>query len=80
MTTEADVRAEIAVEKSPLTIPESPPVSPQLFMDAAWAFQKTAAIKAAVELDIFTRIGAGSGDLTLLTAETGAARRGLRIL
>lgn len=56
------------------------PVSPDLFWDAAWGFQKTAAIKAAVELDVFSRIAAGAGDLASLAEQTGAARRGLRPL
>ena len=58
----------------------SAPVSPELFWEAAWGFQKTAALKAAVELDVFGRIGAGAGDLTSLAEQTGAAQRGLRIL
>lgn len=80
MAGEVDTNAEIAGGKSPTARPENSPVSPALFMDAAQAFQKTAAIKAAVELDVFTKIGAGSGDLASLGAATGAARRGLRIL
>ena len=31
-------------------------VSPDLFMDAVLAYQQTAAIKAALELDLFTEI------------------------
>ena len=36
-------------------------VSPHLFVDAVLSYQKTAAIKAAIELDLFTKIGAGAG-------------------
>lgn len=70
----------VAGAAAPPAAQERAPVSPELFWDAAWAFQKTAAIKAAVELDVFTRIGAGAGDLTSLAEQTGAARRGLRAL
>ena len=34
-------------------------VSPDLFMDAVLAYQQTAAIKAALELDLFTEIAKG---------------------
>jgi hypothetical protein len=65
---------------SPSASANGPPVSPELFWEAAWGFQKTAAIKAAIELDVFTKIGAGAHGLAMLAEQTGAARRGLRIL
>ena len=34
--------------------------SPDLFMDAVLAYQQTAAIKAALELDLFSDIGKGN--------------------
>ncbi len=55
-------------------------ISPDLFVDTVQAFQKTAAIKAAVELDLFTLIGAGARTTDALAARTGASGRGLRIL
>jgi hypothetical protein len=64
----------------PLVSENGPPVSPELFWETAWGFQKTAAIKAAIELDVFTKIGAGAHGLGLLAEQTGAAQRGLRIL
>ena len=36
-------------------------VSPQAFIDAVMAFQKTAAVKAAVALDLFTAIANENG-------------------
>lgn|GEM_PF-2328612 len=54
-------------------------VSPNLIVDAMFACRKTAAIKAAIELDIFTLIGDG-GSAASLAAATNAAERGLRIL
>jgi ubiquinone/menaquinone biosynthesis C-methylase UbiE len=65
---------------SPTPSPDAPPVSLELFWEAACAYQKTAAIKAAVELDVFTRIGTGAHSVTMLAEQTGAAQRGLRIL
>jgi hypothetical protein len=65
---------------SPLVAANGPPVSPELFWEAAWGFQKTAAIKAAIELDVFTKIGAGAHGVAILAEQTGAAQRGLRIL
>jgi methyltransferase family protein len=65
---------------SPLVSVNGPPVSPELFWETAWGFKKPAAIKAAVELDVFTKIGAGAHGLAILAQQTGAAQRGLRIL
>ena len=55
-------------------------VSPDLFIDAALAFQQTAAIKAAVELDLFSEIARGTNTADGLAKRTGAAERGIRIL
>ena len=44
-------------------------ISPDLLMDAVLAYQQTAAIKAALELDLFTEIAKGS-----TTAESLAGR------
>ena len=55
-------------------------VSPDLFMDAVLAYQQTAAIKAAVELDLFTAIAKGNATAEELALATGASARGIRIL
>jgi ubiquinone/menaquinone biosynthesis C-methylase UbiE len=55
-------------------------VSPVAFVEAALGYQKTAAIKAAVDLDLFTIIGLGANTVDELAATTKAAPRGLRIL
>jgi ubiquinone/menaquinone biosynthesis C-methylase UbiE len=44
------------------------------------AFQQTAALKTAVELDIFTKIGEGADEVTALAKQIGASERGTRIL
>ena len=54
-------------------------VSPNLVVDAMFACRKTAAIVAAIELDLFTLIGDGSNAASLAAA-TNAAERGVRIL
>jgi hypothetical protein len=42
----------------------------------ALSYQSTAALVAAVKLDVFNLVGAGSNTATLLSAETGASVRG----
>src|SRR5262245_11687770 len=54
--------------------------SPDQFLDALLGFQKTAALKAALALDLFTVIAAEGGGLARIAARTGAAERGVRIL
>jgi len=55
-------------------------VSPALFIDAVLAFQQTAAIKAALELDLFSKVAGGTNTAEALAKRTGAAVRGIRIL
>src|SRR5207247_6153577 len=54
--------------------------SPELFFDTVNAYQRTAALKAAIELDIFTAIAAGEDTPRALAARCGAAVRGARTL
>src|SRR5690606_19509378 len=56
------------------------PVSPELFWDALSGYQRSAAIKAAVELDIFTAIGNEPRTAEELASATGSSERGTRIL
>lgn len=48
--------------------------------DIATAYRKTAALIAAVKLDLFTAIGPEKASLDHLASKTGASTRGLRIL
>lgn len=50
------------------------------FLDALLGYQKTAAIKAALGLDLFTAIVQTDGDPAHVAAQTGASTRGVRIL
>jgi hypothetical protein len=55
-------------------------VSPALFMQSMWGYQTTAALRAAIGLDVFTAIGEGVGEPLALANRTGSAERGIRIL
>lgn len=54
--------------------------SPDLFFDAITAYQKTAALKAAVDLNLFTPIADGPLTAAEVAARCNAAVRGIRIL
>lgn len=54
--------------------------SPILFFDAVNAYQRTAIIKAAIELDLFTGIGEGKQIVPELAERCDASERGMRIL
>ena len=44
------------------------------------AHQRTAALKAAIDLDIFRAVGKGPGDVASIAQHAGASERGTRIL
>ena len=55
-------------------------ISPQAFVDAVSGYQKTAAVKAAVALDLFTAIANENGELERIAKHVQASERGVRIL
>ena len=57
-----------------------PDVSPEPLLDAVLGHLRTSAIKAAVELDLFTAIAEGATGSAALAKRTGAAERGVEIL
>lgn len=59
---------------------QMPQPSPELFFETANAYQRSAAIRAAVELDVFTAIGEGAQTAQELAARCRASERGTRIL
>ncbi len=59
---------------------ETPQVSLDTFFETAHAFHRTAALKAAVELDVFTAIGEGADTADALAQRCNASERGTRIL
>lgn len=54
--------------------------SPEHFFQLANAYQSTAALKAAVELEIFTAVAEGKRDAKSIAERCGASERGVRIL
>lgn len=54
--------------------------TPAVIFENLNAFQRTAALKAAIELDVFSAIGADGGDLSSIAVRCDASERGLRIL
>ena len=59
---------------------QAAPPSPQLVFDMLFAYQRTAALRAAIELDLFAAIGEGLGDAASIAKRTGSSERGTRIL
>lgn len=55
-------------------------ISPAPILDAVLGFRDTAALKAALELDLFTLLGEGVAAPAALAARTSASERGLRVL
>jgi ubiquinone/menaquinone biosynthesis C-methylase UbiE len=55
-------------------------VSPMRIFETLRAYQQTAALRAAIELDIFTAIGEGATTAAEVAKKRGAAERGIRML
>lgn len=53
---------------------------PALVFETLMAYQRTAALRAAIELDLFRAIGEGPGDAASLAKGCGGSERGVRIL
>jgi 2-polyprenyl-3-methyl-5-hydroxy-6-metoxy-1,4-benzoquinol methylase len=58
----------------------SEPPSPVLFFETLTAYQNTAALKAALELKLFTAIGQSQATAAELAVECSATERGIRML
>jgi len=58
----------------------APQPSPQLFFQTINAYQQTEALKAAIELEVFTAIGEGNTTAAEIAKRCKAAERGTRIL
>ena len=64
-----------------MSIPEPPPPpSPQLFFETATAFQRTAALKAAVDVGLFSALAKSSGTADEVAARAAIPLRSARIL
>jgi 2-polyprenyl-3-methyl-5-hydroxy-6-metoxy-1,4-benzoquinol methylase len=60
--------------------PSATPLNPSLVYETLNAYQNTAALKAAIELDVFTAIGEGVDSAPELAKRCQATERGIRIL
>ncbi len=62
------------------TTPRPEDASPALIFDTLLAHQRTAALRAAIELDLFRAVGDGPSDAATLAQKCSASTRGMRIL
>ncbi len=60
--------------------PSAVPLNPGLVFDMLQAHQRTAALKAAIDLDVFRAVGEGPGDVASIARHAKASERGIRIL
>ena len=63
----------------PQPSPALPP-TPAVVFENLQAYQKTHALQAAIELDIFRAVGEGPGDVASIARHASASERGIRIL
>jgi predicted nicotinamide N-methyase len=68
------------MEKLNMSSPGLQQPSPNLFFQTANAYQRTEALKAAVELEVFTAIGEGKTTDIEIAERSSASERGVRIL
>jgi ubiquinone/menaquinone biosynthesis C-methylase UbiE len=54
--------------------------TPERIFNTLNAYQQTVALRTAIELDVFSAIGAGANTAAAIATNTGAAERGVRIL
>jgi hypothetical protein len=55
-------------------------LNPGLVFEMVQAHQRTAALKAAIDLDVFSAVGDGPGDVVSIARHCSASERGIRIL
>ena len=60
--------------------PTEAPPTPALLFDMLQAHTRTAALKTAIDLDLFTAVGEGPGDVASIARHCAASERGTRIL
>jgi len=56
------------------------PLTPGLVFEMMQAHQRTPALKAAIDLDVFRAVGEGPGDVASIARQCAASERGIRIL
>ncbi len=60
--------------------PDSAQPSPAIVFETLFAYQRTAALRAAIELQLFRAVGEGEADVPTLARRCKASERGVRIL
>ena len=60
--------------------PPGAPLTPAIVFENLQAYQRTFALKAAIELDVFRAVGEGPGDVASIASHSKASERGIRIL
>lgn len=60
--------------------PSEAPADPGLIFELANAHQQTAALNAAIDLDVFGAIGKGAADVASIARHCAASERGIRVL
>ncbi len=60
--------------------PPGPPITPERIFNTMNAYQRTDALKAAIDLDVFTTIADGKTTAAAIAAHCNASERGVRIL
>jgi SAM-dependent methyltransferase len=60
--------------------PADGPLTPAIVFEMLQAHQRTAALKAAIDLDVFRAVGEGPGDVASIARHCKASERGIRIL
>ena len=63
-----------------MSSPQMQQPNPALLFQTINAYQRTEALKAAIELEVFTAIGEGKTTTAEIAERCGAAERGIRIL
>jgi 2-polyprenyl-3-methyl-5-hydroxy-6-metoxy-1,4-benzoquinol methylase len=56
------------------------PLNPGIVFEMLQAHQRTAALRAAIDLDVFRAVGEGPGDVASIARHCAASERGIRIL
>jgi 2-polyprenyl-3-methyl-5-hydroxy-6-metoxy-1,4-benzoquinol methylase len=79
--------SSVADPLTPATRPSSAPASagteppsPAIVFELLTAYERTAALRAAIEVDLFRALGEGPADAATLAARCDASERGIRVL
>lgn len=70
----------VAQEVAPSNLKGLEIPSPALVFDTLFAYQRTSALRAAIDLDLFRAVGEGPGDVASIARRSSASERGIRIL